>query len=215
MTVYNLLNHMPKVDKKAFLEAISDQKPIAITIDGNIIEGPLDNLPAQPYIYMGQPRSLIGSKKSKPTPLEKILGDSYEVKKEGDEILIYAGRAWQDVLNANAPYCLYQDTASDGITEFSDKNLDDLIWYSCEFGINYRNVAEFLEKEVEGSVICIENESPYQFNGCAFVSDMEEARKKAHEFIRSRLQNMIEEKEIDLEDLEEDEEEALRYFKAI
>jgi hypothetical protein len=215
VTFYNLLKYTPKIDKKAFLNAINSQKPIAITLDGEILDASSGDLPSQPYIFVGQPRSLVGSAVSKPTPLAKILGDAYEVRDEGDKVAIYAGRAWPDVLNANAPYYLYQDTTSDGITEFSDEKLDDLIWYSCEFGINYREVAEFLEKEVDGAVVCIENEQPYHFNGCAYADNLEEARNKAYDFIKSTLQKRVEEGKIDLEDLEEDEEEALKFFEVI
>ena len=96
-------------------------------MEGNIVEGEQNILPAQPYIFVEKPKSLVGSALVKPTPLAKILGDNYEAKDNGDKISIYAGRAWQEVLKANEPFCLYQDTTSDGITEFSDNELDDLI----------------------------------------------------------------------------------------
>jgi len=215
MKVYNLLNYQVEVDKNAFLNAINVQKPIAITLEGNIVEGEQNILPAQPYIFVGKPKSLVGSALVKPTPLAKILGDNYEVKDNGDKISIYAGRAWQEVLKANEPFYLYQDTTSDGITEFSDNELDDLIWYSCEFSINYREVAEFLEQNIEGTVICVENENPYHFNGCAYAENIEEARKKAFEFIKETLKKHIDNKEIDLDNLEDDEEEALKFFGLI
>jgi hypothetical protein len=215
MKVYNLLNYQVEVDKSAFLNAINAQKPIAITLAGNIVEGEQNTLPAQPYIFVGKPKSLVGSTLIKPTPLAKILGDNYEVKDNGDKISIYAGKAWQEVLKANEPFYLYQDTTSDGVTEFSDNELDDLIWYSCEFGINYREVAEFLEQNVEGTVVCVENENPYHFNGCVYAENIEEARKKAFEFIKETLKKRIENKEIDLDNLEDNEEEALKFFGLI
>ncbi|BDY11980.1 hypothetical protein [Hydrogenimonas cancrithermarum] len=215
MKFYNLLNYKIETEKPTFLNAINAQKPMAITLDGKIVEGEKESLPIQPYIFVGKPKSLVGSGLTKPTPLAKILGDNYEVKDEGDKISIYAGRAWQEVLMANEPFYLYQDTTSDGITEFTDDKLDDLIWYSCEFGINYREVAEFLEKSVDGTVVCIENENPYHFNGCTYVDSLEDARAKAFDFIKETLKQRIESGEIDLEDLEEDEEEALRFFKLL
>jgi len=215
MRVYNLLNYQVEVEKTAFLNAINAQKPIAITLEGEIIEGEQNSLPAQPYIFVGKPKSLVGSTVIKPTPLAKILGDDYEVKDNGNKISIYAGKAWQEVLKANEPFYLYHDGTSDGITEFSDKELDDLIWYSCEFSINYREVAEFLEQNIEGTVICVESEKPYHFNGCAYVDNIEEARKKAFEFIKDTLQKRIEDKKIDLNNLEDEEEEALKFFGLI
>jgi len=212
MKIYNLLNYQVEVDKSAFLNAINAQKPMAITLQGEIIEGTQETLPPQLYIFVGQPKSLVGSALMKPTPLAKILGDNYEVKDNGQTISIYAGRAWQEVLKANEPFYLYQDTTSDGITEFTDQKLDDLIWYSCEFEINYRDVAQFLEQHVDGTVVCIEIDEPYQFNGCAYVDNLEEARTKAFEFIKETLQKRIASGEIDLDDLEDDEEDALKFF---
>jgi len=215
MKVYNLLNYKVEVEKSPFLNAINRQKPIAITLFGEIVEGEQSTLPAQPYIFVGKPKSLVGSTLIKPTPLTKILGDNYELKDNGNKISIYAGRAWQEVLQANEPFYLYHDGISDGITEFSDKELDDLIWYSCEFTINYREVAEFLEENVEGTVICVESEKPYNFNGCTYVNNIEEVRKKAFEFIKETLKKRIEGKEIELDNLEDEEEEALKFFGLI
>ncbi|WP_353662478.1 hypothetical protein [Hydrogenimonas sp. SS33] len=207
----NLIDHPVRVDKKAFLNAVNAQKPIAVTLDGEILEAD-GELPARPYIFVGKPRSLVGRGLVKPTPLSQILGESYEVKDEGDHISIYAGRAWEELIKANEPYYLYQDNTSEGIAEFTDSELDEHIWYSCEFGINCREVAEMLEKEVEGTLLCIETEKPYNFAGCAFVDDIETARKQSFDFIRAELEKKIASGEIDTEELEEAEEEALKYF---
>ena len=212
MTFKNLMKEPVKVDKKAFFDAVNAQKTIAITPDGNILEGEIDSLPAQPYVFLGRPKSLVGSAATKPTPLSQILGNNYEVRDEGDTVSIYAGRAWQELLSANEPFHLYQDTTSDGITEFSDKILDEYIWYSCEFGINAREVAQCLEERVEGTLLCIENERPYSFTGCAYVDDIVEAREKAFEFIKEELKKHMAEDEIVPDDLTGEEEEALRFF---
>ena len=212
MKFKNLMKEHVEIDKKAFLNAINAQKPMALTAEGEILFGTPDELPAQPYVFVGMPKSLVGTALTPPTPLAKILGDNYEVKDEGDRVSIYAGRAWQEMLAANAPFAAYQDTTADGIAEFADKGLEDLIWYSCEFGINYREVAEYLEKSVEGTVLCVENERPYSFNGSAFIDDIEEARVKARRFITETLKERIEKGEIDPTDLSSEEEEALRFF---
>lgn len=215
MKFKNLIKENVEVDKKAFLNAINARKPMAVTAEGEILFGKPDELPAQPYIFVGTPKSLVGTDQTPPTPLAKILGDNYEVKDEGEKVSIYAGRAWQELLAANAPFAAYQDTTADGIAEFTDVGLEDLIWYSCEFGINYREVAEYLEKSVEGTVLCVESERPYSFNGSAFIHDIEEARVKARQFITDTLKKRIEQGEIDLSDLSPEEEEALRFFSLI
>jgi len=56
------------------------------------------------------------------------------------------------------------------------------------------------------------DKKPYNFNGCAYVDNIEEARKKAFEFIQETLKKRIESKEIDLDNLEDEEEEALKFF---
>ncbi len=215
MRFYNLLNHRVELDKKSFLNAVNAQKPIGITIEGEIVEGEKDSLPPRPYIFAGRPKSLTGSAVAKATPLSKILGENYDVADEGSKIVISAEKAWEEIVDANMPWHHYIDAGGEGITEFNHKRLDDIIWYSCEFGINYREVAEFLEESMEGTVLCIEIEEPYRFNGCAYINDIERAADAAFDFVRSELKKRIDEGSIDLDDLEEEEEEALRYFGLI
>ncbi len=212
MTFLNLYKNPVKIDKKTFLNAVNRQSPMAITPSGDIFYGAIETLPPQPYIYVGQPASLTGSSLSAPTPLTKILGDNYDVEDEGETISIDVSRAWQELLTANEPFCLYQDTTADGITEFSDQKMDELLWHCCEFDIQPREVAEFLEKNVKGTVICLEVERPYSFNGCAFVENLDEAYEKAYTFLRQRIREKIASKEIDPKALEADQEEALRFF---
>jgi len=84
----NSIDYQVEVEKSAFLNAINAQKPIAITLFGEIIEGEQNTLPSQPYIFVGKPKSLVGSTIIKPTPLAKILGDNYEVKDNGNKVSI-------------------------------------------------------------------------------------------------------------------------------
>jgi len=212
VTFHNLMKQSVEVDKKSFLDCINARRPIGITIDGEIVTGKAGDLPPQPYLFVGTPRSLTGGATVEATPLAKILGESYEVRDEGEKITIYAGRAWQELLAANAPFATYQDTTADGIVEFSDEALENLIWYSCEFGINHRDVAEHLEERMDGRIVCIENERPYSFTGSAFIDDLEAARCIAFDFIRSVLSRKIEEGTIDPDDLSKEEEEALNFF---
>ena len=212
MEFFNLVKNPVKVDKKAFLQAVNAGGPIAVTYRGEIVKGDRDTLPPKPYIYAGTPASLVGNAVTPPTPLSKVLGENYEVKDEGDAISIYAGRAWQELLDINEPFALYCDTTADGIAEFNDKELEDLIWYSCEFGLNYREVADHLEKSVEGLVLCIETQKPYNFNGCAFVDDIERAREEAKKFLKSAIEEKIKKGEVDRQNLSDEEEEALAFF---
>lgn len=215
MVFKNLMKEDVKVDKKAFLEAINAQKPMAVTHEGEILFGRPDDLPAKPYVYVGQPASLTGTAGTPPTPLKKILGENYEVKDEGETVAIYAGRAWQELLAANEPYALYLDTTADGIAEFNDEVLEDLVWYSCEFGINYREIAEHLEKHCDGLILCVENEVPYNFNGAVFVDDIQKAREEAKRFMVDTLQSRIKKGAVDIHNLTPEEREALAYFGLI
>ena len=213
MRFYNLAEEKTKVDKKSFLDAVNSGREIGITIDGQIVATKDGALPKDAYIFIGRPKSLTGNAVTKPTPLSKILGENYEVEDEGDKITISAAKAWQETLLANAPHSLYQDIGGEGITEFSDKELDKLIWYSCEFGIEYRDVAEYLEERIEGTIIFIENKVPYQFNGCAITDDLQNARSIAYTYIRDKIAGKIEDGTIDIDDPSDDEAEALDFFK--
>ncbi|WP_457597210.1 hypothetical protein [Hydrogenimonas sp.] len=212
MKKINLIEIPVNVDKKAFLNAVNARKPIGITVYGEIVPGAAESLPPNPYIYVGTPASLMPSALAPATPLAKILGDNYEVKDEGDKISIYAGRAWQELLSANEPFALYLDTTADGIAEFNDKALEEMLWYSCEFGLNYREVADHLEASCDGLILCVENERPYSFNGAVFVDDIEQARKEAKKFLTETIKKRLDEGKIDRDTLSDDEEEALNFF---
>ena len=212
MQFFNLTEKRIRIDKKAFFEAINLSEPIGITYQGEIVKVQDTVLPSMPYIYLGTPASLVGDAAIPPTPLAKVLGENYEVKDEGEKIAIDAARAWKELLQINEPFALYCDTTADGIAEFNDKELEDLIWYSCEFGLNYREVAEHLEKSVDGVVLCIETQRPYNFNGCAFVDDIEAAREEAKKFLKSAIEEKLQKGEVDMQNLSDEEEAALAFF---
>jgi len=191
MKLYNLLKHKIEIEKKSLLDAVNSGEKIGITVDGDIVKANGGELPPQLYVYAGKPASLTGSAVSGPTPLTKVLGENYELLDEGERVVLSADKAWEDIVAANSPFYLYLDVTGEGISEFSDKELENLVWYSCEFGINYREIAEFLEESLEesvdGTILCIEHEEPYRFNGCAYVDDIEEARRKAFELQSPRF----------------------------
>ncbi len=213
MKLYNLVKDLVKVDKREFIEVVNAGKFIGITPEGEIIEAKEGSLPKNLYIYAGVPKPIIGSAVTKATPLAKTLGENYDIKDEGEKISISAAKAWEEIVESNSKHTLYLDAAGEGISEFSDEELDNLIWYSCEFDINYREVAEFLESSQEGTILCIEREEPYIFNGIALIDNLQKAREDAYRFIQNELKSGIESGKIELDDLTDEEIDALKFFE--
>ena len=100
---------------------------------------------------------------------------------------------------------LYQDHPNDGIDLFSDDELEDMGWHASTFDfITYRDIAEFIEDNCEGTLYF--NEHPMGFNGFVEVDDIDDVKSKVKEFIIEKI------KTNKLEEYDEDQLEALEYF---
>jgi tyrosine-protein phosphatase YwqE len=94
--------------------------------------------------------------------------------------------------------------------------MESIGWHASEFGITYRTLVDVLEQMCEGTLICIEQEEPYQFSGLGFVNNLDEARDVLFEFCQKEIKKLIAENEDYREDkLSDDEREAAEFFKAI
>ena len=75
---------------------------------------------------------------------------------------------------------------------------------------------ELLEEKCDGTLLCIEQEEPYQFSGLGFI----ENEKQAYEVLYTYCKNVVEDKIANDEDfvkenLTEEEKEAARFFNVL
>jgi hypothetical protein len=100
---------------------------------------------------------------------------------------------------------LYHDHPNDGIDLFCDDELEELGWHSSVFDfIKYRNIANFIEKECEGTLYF--NDHPMGFNGFLIIENIQDVRKKVKNFIIEQI-NLHK-----LDEYDEEQKEALEYF---
>lgn len=209
MKKFNLFKEIIVVGRTEFMNAINSHKKFAITHEGKIEFEPFSATTMAIFEGTTPPPSPLSPNLQR--PLNEMLGKDYRIVEDEDRILIKAAGAWQNIIGYNRIRALYDDTTADGIDKFADKELEQIGWHATEFNITYREIVDQFENHCDGTVICIEQEEPYQFSGLGFVSDIEQARKVAFDFciatIKEKLAN-----DPDYATLSDDEEEAKNYF---
>jgi len=206
MKKFNLFKEIITVDKNSMQEAVSSGRLFGISIDGRICSEPFTTNDI--LIYIGTPKA--------DSALNEALGSKYQVVEDGGRVLIKAFSNWQEIIGFNTPRATYDDTTGDGVDEFSAKEMEDIGWHAAEFNINYRTMVELLEEKCEGTLICIEQEEPYQFSGLGFISDHKHAAQTLFDYCQAEVKRLIEEDEdFEKDSLNDDELEAAEFFKAL
>ncbi len=206
MKKFNLFKEIIITDRNNLAEAINSGKLFGIRVDGNICYEPftLDDI----LIYRGTPDTSL--------PIETIFGKNYQVLEDSDRVLIKAFSNWQEIIGFNSPRATYDDTTADGVDEFSTKDMENIGWHASEFNIKYRTLVDVLEEKCDGTLICIEQEEPYQFSGLGFVDDLTNARDILFDFCHREIKRLIaEDKDFAQDNLNDDELEAAEFFKVI
>jgi len=206
MKKFNLFNEIIITDKPTLLQEINKAKVFGIDINGEIKYEPFTQNDI--LIYRGQPKII--------EEFSKVLGKNYQVVEDGDRILIKAFSNWQELIAVNTPQASYDDTTADGVAEFSSKDLEDIGWHATEFDVDYRTLVELVEEKCDGTIICIEQEEPYQFSGLGFLSDNEQAKEVMFEFCKNIAKDKIEnDPDFKVDELNDDEEDAAKFFGVI
>lgn len=216
MKKFNLFKEIVIVNLHSLHQAINSSKVFGIDIKGEIKHEPFtqNNI----LIYKGKhvPAPTNALMPSKKPSLEAILGKNYKVVEDEDRVLIKAFSNWQEIIGFNTPQASYDDTTADGVAEFADKALENIGWHGTEFNINYRTLVELLEEKCDGTLICIEQEDPYQFSGLGFLSDNEQAKNTLFEYCQNEIKKLMsEDDDYKKENLNDDELEAAEFFKVI
>lgn len=212
MKKFNLFKEIIVLGRSDFMNAINANKKFAITHEGKIEFEPFS--PTMIAIFEGSitPPSPLSTNLQR--PLSEMLGKEYRIVEDEDRILIKASPAWQNIIGYNRLRALYDDTTADGIDKFADKELEQIGWHATEFNITYREIVEQFENLCDGTIICIEQEEPYQFSGLGFVSNIEQTRKVAFDFCVSTIKEKLE-NDPDFATLSDDEAEAAQFFKVL
>jgi hypothetical protein len=216
MKKFNLLNEIIVADRSALMQAVNSKQEFGIAIDGAIITKPAETDAI--LIYRGtmtlpQPSALMPRQA---VSIESLFGSDYRIVEDDDRILIKASGAWQQIIGYNIRHCDYDDTTADGVSHFPDEELESIGWHATEFDIGYRDLLEVIETHCDGTLLCIEQEDPYQFSGLGFISDRTCARERTFEFCKMRIAELIEEDEDYAPDqLNDDEREAAEFFELL
>lgn len=214
MKKFNLFKEIIIVNKSALLQALNSSKAFAIDIHGEIKHEPFEK--NEILIYHGKPNLQPASTLMQKPSLEGIFGKNYQLVEDDDRVLIKAFSNWQALIKLNTPRASYDDTTADGVSEFSNKELEEIGWHVTEFNIKYRALVEALEEKCDGVLLCIEQEEPYQFSGLGFLSDDLHAKEVLFEYCQNEIKKlMAEDDDYKKENLTDDELEAAEFFKLI
>ncbi len=205
MKKFNLFNEIIIASRSQVLQAIKKNEIFGINIKGEVIVAPFDT--QEIFIFKDDI-------KQTPQSIQDIFGKNYQVVEDEGRLLIKAFSNWQALIAINTPNASYDDTTADGVAEFGDKDLEKIGWYATEFNISYRTLVEILEEKCRGVMLCIEQEEPYQFSGLGFIADNKEAYDVLFEYCQKHIKKLMnQDKDFAKENLEDDELEALGFFK--
>lgn len=215
MKKINLLNETIAVSNEALCQALISNKEFSITINGEIKYPPFE--PTDILIYHKEVSSEDQSEVNllKDSNAQELLGPDYHLEEENDSILIKAGNAWDEIINYNIHNSHYHDLSGEGVNEFSDQKIEDMGWMLIDFDTSYKEILAFLEENTDITVICIEQEAPYQSSSMGYFDDIEEAQKTFYDFCQTIIKDKLaNDPDFTYDYLDEDQQEAVAFFNA-
>ncbi|MBU0720755.1 hypothetical protein KJ877_05390 [bacterium] len=216
MKKFNLFKEIIVANKADLLQAINTSKTFGITIQGSVKYEPFEHNDILVYKGRHTPAQTNALMPSAKPSLAAILGKNYQIVEDDERVLIKAFSNWQELIGVNISRASYDDTSGDGVAEFSDTELENIGWHATEFDIGYRTLVELLEEKCEGTLLCIEQESPYQFSGLGFLSDFPHARNILFAHCQNVIKEMIANDDAyQEENLSDDELEAAKFFQVL
>ncbi|NOQ29594.1 MAG: hypothetical protein GQ570_00575 [Helicobacteraceae bacterium] len=211
MKKFNLNKEIIYIEKSSFLNALNSNREFFITTDGKVTLEPKSE---DILLFKGTAKVDGNSKLSATPSLNNVLGANYKLVEDGEKLLFKANSAWTEIIELNKKSALYDDTSPDGISEFEDKELEEIGWHACEFNINYRTIVEELELKCDITILCLENEEPYMFSGLGFSSDLVHIREVAFKFVKDKVESLVKnDEDYEKEELTNDQIEAAQFFK--
>lgn len=120
------------------------------------------------------------------------------------KVEIESPQEYLDLCEEKSKEFLYHDHPNEGIDFFNDKVLEDIGWHINSFGVTYREIAEHIEANCEGTITF--NDHTLGFNGFVEIDDIDDVRVKVKQFAIDIIQSK------DLHELDDEQEEALEFF---
>jgi len=156
MKKFNLFHEIIVVNKSALLNAINTSTTFAINEKGEVLHPPYNEKTIILFEGKNTPKPSSALTPPQHATLQDIFGKNYQIVEDDERVLIKAFSNWQELIKLNTPRASYDDTTGDGVSEFSNSDLEDIGWNATEFNISYREMVEFLEeKMVHKSFNCI------------------------------------------------------------
>lgn len=109
-----------------------------------------------------------------------------------------------DLMQSRAKELLYHDHPNEGIDYFNDTVLEDIGWHVNAFGVTYRDIAEYIEENCEGTITY--NDHSLGFNGFIEVENIDDVREKVKQFAIDVIKTK------NISELDEEQKEALEFF---
>lgn len=216
MKKFNLFKEIITVDKAKLFQAINASKLFGINIKGEVVYAPFAETEILIYEGIHSPQTANALMAPKAQSLGEILGKNYQVVEDDDRVLIKAFSNWQALIKVNTPRASYDDTTGDGVDKFADNGLEDIGWQATEFNITYRILVEILEEKAEGTLLCIEQEEPYQFSGLGYLDDNKEAYNILYVYCQTKIKDLLSNNpDYAKELLTDDQEEAIEFFQCL
>ena len=123
------------------------------------------------------------------------------------KISIEKPQEFLDLIALNKDKYLYNDHPSDGIDLFCDDNIEQIGWHACTFDfLQYRDLAAFMEEHCDGELVF--NDHPMGFNAYAIIEDASKTADQLKNYCIKRIND----ENIDKNDLDEDQLEAIDFF---
>ena len=216
MKKFNLLKEIIVIARDDLHKAINTNLEFAINHQGYVLAPPYAE--NEILIFKGKAEMPKASALTIPKPqtIAQILGNNYKVVEDEGRVLIKAGGNWQELIGINTSNSEYDDTTADGIAEFATKEMESIGWFADEFDIDYRDMVNELEAKVDGIILCVEQEEPYQFSGLGMIFDIEEAKKVHFDFCQAIVkEKLANHPDFSPENLTDDEEMAAKFFNAL
>ncbi len=182
---------------------IETSQQIAIDINGKLYNDKID-----PKAILVFQRNLVNLEETATLQekLKNIFTDDYRPQITNETCTIKPLIAWQEVMKINTDRMLYLDHPTDGIENFNDSFIEDLCFEAVVLDIEYRDIADFIENNCEGTFVYYEND--IQFSGFAVVDNIEMTRKQIVGFLQSKINEKLKSGELDKESFDGEQETA-------
>jgi len=211
----NIYKEIITVQEKDLSQAFNSNKEFGITVKGEIKYAPFKRLDMFIYQRCNISAELTELSIEKPKSMQELLGKNYHLVEDDGRVLIKAANAWQDIINYNLHNCHFDDTSGKGIDEFGDKEIEDMGWMIIDFDVSYTEILEFLEENSDITLLCIENEEPYQFSAMGYFDNIEQVKKVLYDFCQKVIKDKLaNDPDFTYDYLDEDQREAVEFFKA-